>query len=142
MIDFKDFDAFIESVQSNNINEIKDLLVENIFIQQGDKSNLDKAIEYAMNNSNFKFEEHIELEVSDKKNKEDYFSDEKWNMRKNYSRERYELLVELYGETFTKPEHTYETVEDKAKDKIIRKIIIGGVIVVAGYLIYKAIVNE
>lgn len=141
MINFNEITPFIESVKTNNLSEIKNLLIENIFFQQGDKRELDKALQYAINNSSFKFEEHIDLEVSDKTNKEDYFSDEKWNMRENYSKERYNLLVELYNETFAKQEYAYSIVEENVNnDKLVKKVIIGSVIVIAGYLIYKATV--
>ena len=140
MREFTENQPLLASIKANDIDEIKRILIDNIFFLQGDENEISKAAEYAVNNSDFNFDEHVVLEVSNKKDKEDYFSDEKWNMRENYSRERYNFLVELYHETFAKQDYTYELDKTPKKDGVSKevKVIVGGVIViVAGYLIYK-----
>ena len=129
----------LTSVEENDQDEIKRILIDNIFFLQGDRIEINKAVEYAINQSEFIFEEHREMAISDKNNKENYFTDEKWNMDENYSRERYNLLVELYHEAFSKQEYTYESSGNSSNDDVLKKFIIGGVVIFAGYLIYKAL---
>lgn len=131
--------ALITSVRANEVEEIKRILIDNIFFLQGNLTEINKAIEYAINQSDFNFEDHQVLEVSDKNDKENYFIDEKWNMDKNFSRNRYNLLVELYKDTFAKQEYTYKKETTSKKDEIIKKVVVGSVIIIAGYLIYKSI---
>ena len=136
---FTENQPLLASIKANDITEIKRILIDNIFFLQGDQNEINNAVEYSINNSDFNFEEHRFLEVSDKNNKEDYFSDEKWNMNKNFSRDRYNLLVELYNETFAKQEYTYESDITSNKNEILKKVIVGGAVIIAGYLIYKAL---
>ena len=129
----------LTSVEANDQDEIKRILIDNIFFLQGDRIEINKAIEYARNRSEFNFEEHREIPISDTTDKENYFTDEKWNMDENYSRERYDLLVELYHEAFAEQEYSYESRSNSRKDDVFRKFIIGGVVIFAGYIIYKAL---
>ncbi|NGX84815.1 hypothetical protein [Aequorivita sp. KMM 9714] len=139
MREFKENEDFISSIKDNDINEIKRTLIDNIFFLQGDKNEINKAVEYAIANSDFNFETYKELEVSNKTDKQDYFSDEKWNMRENYSKERYFLLVKLFKETFIEQEYNGELDLPSGNNEILKKVIIGGVVLIAGYLIYKAL---
>ncbi|MBO3097822.1 hypothetical protein [Gelidibacter pelagius] len=141
MREFKENEDFIASIKDNDIYEIKRTLIDNIFFLQGNKNEIKEAVEYTILNSDFNFEEHKVLEVSDKTNKEDCFSDEKWNLRENFSKQRYDLLVELYNETFAKKEFTYEsgTTSNNENNDLLKKVMIGGVVLIAGYLIYKAL---
>lgn len=136
---FTENQPLLANIKANNLEEIKRILIDNIFFLQGDRNEIDNAVEYAKTNSDFKFEEHRVLEVSDKKNKEDYFSDEKWNMNENFSRDRYNLLVELYNETFAQQEYTYHTNSIPEKNEIFSKVIISGAVIITGYLIYKVL---
>ena len=130
---------FIASIKDNDIYEIKRTLIDNIFFLQGDKNEINKAVEYAISNSDFNFEVHKELEVSNKTDKQDYFSDEKWNMRENYSKERYFLLVQLFKETFTEQEYNDELDLPSGNNELLKKVIIGGAVLITGYLIYKTL---
>lgn len=136
---FTDNQPLLDNVKANNLDEVKRILTDNIFFLQGDQLEINKAIKFAINNCDFNFEKHQELPVSDKANKEDYFSYEKWNLSKNYSRERYDLLVDLYHATFANQEYTYQKDIKSGKGQILRKVVIGGVIIIVGYLIYKAL---
>lgn len=139
---FTENQILLESVKANDIEEIKQFLIDNIFFLQGNQIEINAAVKYVINSSDFNFEEYKELEVSDRNNKNDYFSEEKWNMRENFSRERYNLLVELYHETFAKQDYTYESDKTRKKDGVSTevKVIVGGVaLIVTGYLIYKAL---
>ena len=139
MREFKENQPLLDSITANDVPEIKRILIDNIFFLQGNLSEIDNANEYAIKNSDFNFEEHQVLVVSDKNNKEDYFSDEKWNMHKNFSKDRYNLLVKLYNETFAKEEYSYESINTTKNDDVLKKIIIGGAVIIAGYLIYKVL---
>jgi hypothetical protein len=136
---FTENKPLLASIDSNDTDEIRRILIDNIFFLQGDQNEINRAVEYSMNNSDFTFEDHRALEVSNKNNKEDYFSDEKWNMGENYSRDRYNLLVHLYQENFAEKEYTYETDSNPENNELLNKIVIGGVVIIAGYLIYKAL---
>lgn len=139
MREFKENQPLLKSITANDVPEIKRILIDNIFFLQGNQSEIENANEYAIKNSDFNFEEHQVLVVSDKNNKEDYFSDEKWNMHKNFSKDRYNLLVKLYNETFAKEEYSYESSNTSKNDDVLKKIIIGGAVIIAGYLIYKVL---
>jgi len=130
---------FIASIKDNDIYEIKRTLIDNIFFLQGDKNEINKAVEYAISNSDFNFEVHKELEVSNKTDKQDYFSDEKWNMRENYSKERYFLLVQLFKETFIEQDYSDELGLPSENNELLKKVIIGGAVLITGYLIYNAL---
>lgn len=136
---FTENQPLLASIKANNVDEIKRILIDNIFFLQGDQNEINKAVQCAIDDSDFNFDEHRVLEVSNKDNKEDYFSDENWNMSENFSRDRYNLLVELYNETFAKQEYTYESDTSSKKSGIVQKVVVGGVIIIAGYLIYKAL---
>lgn len=130
----------LDSITANDLDEIRRTLIDNIFFLQGNRDEIEKAIQYATDNSKFVFEPHKAIKVSDTDNKNDFFSDEKWNMRENYSRERYNLLVELYNETFAKQEYIYDTEDQPfSLNTTTKYIIIGGAIVLASYLLYKTL---
>ncbi|MDX1718691.1 MAG: hypothetical protein R3353_00895 [Salegentibacter mishustinae] len=136
---FTENQPLLASVRANNVEEIKGILIDNIFFLQGEKNEINKAVEYALNDSDFKFEEHRVLSISNKENKKDIFSDEKWNLSENFSRDRYNLLVELYSETFAKQEYTYESDTPSKKNEIVTKVVVGGAIIIVGFLIYKSL---
>lgn len=135
---FTDNELLINSVHNNDVKEVKRLLIDNIIFLQGNKEEINKAVEYAIEKSNFIFDEHISLSVENADDKEDLFSEEKFNMRENYSKERYNLLVDLYHETFAKNEYVYETSTTKTDNtKIAKAVAVGLVVIIAGYLFYK-----
>lgn len=136
---FTENQPLLASIKANNIEEIKRILIDNIFFLQGDQKEINEAVEYAINESDFNFEEHRGKEVSNKNDKEDYFSDEKWNMRENFSRDRYNLLVELYNQTFAKQEYTYEAGNTSKKNEVMIKVMVSGAVIFAGYLLYKTL---
>lgn len=129
----------LTSIEANDQDEIKRILIDNLFFLQGDRNEINKAVEHAINKSDFEFEEHHELAVTGKNNKEDYFTDEKWNMDENYSRNRYNLLIELYNEVYVNQEYNYKANDTSKNDDVLKKIIIGGAVIIAGYLIYKTL---
>jgi hypothetical protein len=135
---FTENQPLLANIDANNIDEIKRILIDNIFFLQGDRNEIDEAVEYTIKNSDFNFDEHRALEVSNTNNKEDYFSDEKWNLNENFSRERYNVLVKLYSETFALHDYSYES-KNTSNDDTLKKIAIGGVVIIAGYLIYHAL---
>lgn len=137
MREFRDHELFINSVNNNEVKEIKRLLIDNIIFLQGNREEINKAVEYAIEKSDFIFDEHTYLPVENTENRESVFSEEKFNMRENYSKERYNLLVDLYHETFAKKEYTYETDNSESKINVKKAAAIGFGVAVAIYLLYK-----
>jgi hypothetical protein len=136
---FTENKPLLASIKANDINEIKRTLIDNIFFLQGNLDEINKAVEYALRESHFYFEEHQVFKVSDKNNQVDYFSEEKGHMRKNYSRERYDLLVELYNKTLAKQEYTYESDSLPRNKPLVNKFVVSGAVIIASYLIFKAL---
>ena len=143
MRSYKENTAFTKSVQENNIANIKRLLLDNIIFLQGDKADIEEAISYATANSDFKFEDHQALPVDAESHSKALFSEEKWNMEENYSKERFDALIALYNETYAKEEYTYET--KTAKNNLVenKKLLIAGAVAAAAaltaYIVYKTL---
>jgi len=134
---FTENQPLLDNVQNNDVKEIKRILIDNIFFLQGNRYEINKAIQYVLENSDFAFEGHKDLEVSDKNNKEGYFSEEKFNLRENYSKDRYDLLVELYNEAFANKEYTYETEPATDNNKVAKVVVVGVAVAIAVYVLYK-----
>lgn len=142
MRNFRENHPLVESIGTNDIKEIKRILIDNIFFLRGNLNEIENAITYAEENSDFFFDEHKAIKIPKIDDNEDYFSKEQWNMRENYSRERYDLLVRLYNQFDLTPDNDYKTEKVETNNKLIKNIVIGGSVLLAGYLLYKAFTNE
>ncbi len=92
--------SFVDAVKNNNIENINAELVENIFRLLGDKIEIYKGVEYAKENSSFKFDVHEEMIIENINNLEKEFSAEKFNLYTNFSFQRYEKLIDLFPKVF------------------------------------------
>lgn len=136
---FTDNQLFINSVKDNDVGEIKRLLIDTVFFLQGDREEIDNAIQYALDNSDFTFEEHENIEVSDKKDIENYFSEEQLNIIENYSIKRFNLLVDLYVQVFRNKEYTYTIQSVSVNNKVFKTLPIVIAIAIGLYALYKMI---
>lgn len=134
---FTENQPLFDNIQNNDVKEIKRILIDNIFFLQGNKVEINNAVQYALDKSDFTFDDHEVLEVSDKNSKEGYFSEEKFNLRENYSKERYYLLVELYNEAYANKEYTYETESTADNNKVTKVVAVGVAVAVAIYVLYE-----
>lgn len=130
--------ALLESVASNNVEEIKIILIDLIIFFQGNPEEINEAVSYAVENSKFTFELHKDLPNEKCTTKEELFIDEKFNMRLNYSKERFNRLVELYNESYALHEYPEETGKVTADNsKLLKIIAISITVLVVGYGIIK-----
>lgn len=134
---FTDNQLFINSVKNNDVGEIKRLLIDTVFFLEGDREEIDNAIQYALDNSDFTFEEHENIEVSDKKDIENYFSEEQLNIIENYSLKRFNLLVDLYVQVFRNKEYTYTIQPVSVNNKVFKTLSIVIAIAIGLYALYK-----
>lgn len=134
---FTENQPLLDNIQNNDVKEIKRILIDNIFFLQGNRVEINNAVQYALDNSDFTFDDHEVLEVLDKNSKEGYFSEEQFNLYENYSKERYDLLVELYNEAYANKEYTYETEPTTDNNKVTKVVAVGVAVAVAVYVLYK-----
>ncbi|MGG5599609.1 hypothetical protein ACPDHJ_07395 [Myroides sp. C8-3] len=133
--------ALMLNIESNNVKELKINLIENIFFVQGDLVQINQSIEYAKNNSDFDFEPHVDIPLLYDINSEEAFSEEKYNMRTNFSKERFDMLLKIYHKVYVSESNTVETIKDNvttpsnSKNFRIGVCVVGAAIL--GYLIYK-----
>lgn len=130
--------ALVQSVVSNNVEEIKIILIDLIIFFQGNLDEINEAVSYAVENSNFTFELQKDLPNEKWTNKEELFIDEKFNMSLNYSKERFNKLIELYNESYAL--HKYPEQETKVasdNSKLLKIIAISITVLVVGYAIIK-----
>lgn len=117
MVNYKDFSNFINEVNLNNVFNIKSELSRLIMFLNGEKILINEAINYATENSDFRFEEHInfslELELS---NAEDYYIYEKGLLLDNFSEQRLHKVIELYNQL-----PNSKIIEEVNKNETIKK---------------------
>lgn len=101
MRNFKDKIQFIEAINKNDLHEIKHELVSMFFYLNGDENEINKTVDYAIANSSFKFENHVEEEsekniVIDEK----AFSIVSVNLTYNFSKQRLNKLMGIYNNVY------------------------------------------
>jgi len=133
--------ALMLNIESNNIKELKMNLIENIFFVQGDLEQINQSIEFAKNNSDFDFEPHIEIPLHYTLYTGEGFSEETYNMRTNFSKERFDLLLKIYHKVYVNESNAIETIKENVTSSSNSTNLKIGVYVVGaailGYLIYK-----
>lgn len=137
MRNFKNNEPLLQNIKDNDVKEIKRVLIDNIMYLQGNRSEINKAIQYALDNSNFIFDKHQDIAISDRHNKESYFSEEQFNLKENYSRERFNVLVDLYNEVYANKKYIYESEPVKGSNNLIKVVVAVGVAAAAAYLLFK-----
>lgn len=148
---YSDNIALLKSIKTNNVKEIKNLLIDNIFFVKGNRSEIFASAEFAEKESDFRFDSHIDVLLNYNENTEEKFSEEKFNMRSNFSKERFDNLVEIYKEVYMQEKdelHTsdrdilpvYSSNNEFPSSSDFKKMAIIAIsIVVIGYVIYKII---
>lgn len=93
--------AFMRAIESQNVFRIKSDLEGLIPLFRGDKKKCDMAIEYARRVSPFDWEEDDGVYFGDPNDSiEDQYSYEKGRLVQNFTKERYEKVLELYHEVY------------------------------------------
>lgn len=133
MTDYKDFTNFIKEVKLNNVFKIKSELTNIIFFLKGDVLLVNDAINYAVDNSDFKLEEHIDfLSEIELQTDEDMYIYENGLLLNNFSKERLEKVIKLYHQ-LPKSQIIEEEIEIENNSKSTinkQKIIIAAVAIV------------
>ena len=118
-LDFKENKFFMEMIRKNDVFGIKSTLESFIVYYKADRELCDGVIEYAIKNSSFKWEEDDGLHYNGSfinKEKEYYF--EKERLVQNFTKERYEKVLELYKE-YNKIKVVEEKEESLVKTKVV-----------------------
>ncbi|WP_209391399.1 DUF1163 domain-containing protein [Chryseobacterium sp. RR2-3-20] len=137
MRNFTDNKPLLQNIQNNDIKEIKRILIDNIFFLQGNREEINKAIRYALDKSDFRFDENKDLEVSNINDKERCFSEEQFNLGENYSEERYNVLVDLYNEVYANKEYIYENEPATDKNKVAKIVAVAVGVGITVYILYR-----
>lgn len=142
-----------EFIETNNVSEIKKELINSIIFLLGNREEIHKAIAEAETKTDFAFEEHQDITYDNKESTELLYSEIKHTLlRENYSRERFEELIELYHKVyadmiFEKEEEQNPQIEvistpNDTQEKptnpmrVITKVVIA---IITGYIIYKLV---
>lgn len=132
---------FLEAVKNNNIKKIHFFLLEFILEFGGNKNELESAITYATSNSDFKFEFHKDMYIDETFSDFEIYTAERLNMNLNYSKERFDKLVNLYPETYGKENKNRVTEDVEIKNTTNNSntvyYIIGGLVV--AFVVYKLV---
>lgn len=138
---FKDNLPFLRFIKSNSIADIKSELLNIIFFLEGDIEEINEAIKFAEENSQFQFQENtvvVEKHYDDLKKQ---LAQEQILARINFSRERYFKIVDLYGQVYGMKNNKEKSSNLVSPIKVEDKRLIYGalavVIVVSVYLILK-----
>lgn len=113
-MNYTDVKVFMESIKNNDIFAIKSDLEGLIVLFKGDKVKCDEAVEYAINNSSFNWEEDDGIFFGENLNtvKEKYCY-EKGRLVQNFTKERYLNVLELYKQ--------YDREETKKEQEILKE---------------------
>lgn len=150
---YSDNSVLQELIETNNVPEIKEELINSIIFLLGNREELRKAIAEAEAKTDFAFEEHQDITYDNKESMELLYSEIKYILlRENYSRERFDELIDTYHKAYSNSEKVQgeekptqyfrEPIKDNDTEEKINLVhIIGGAIVavVTGYIIYKII---
>ncbi|MBM6876214.1 hypothetical protein [Fusobacterium mortiferum] len=119
-LDFKENKFFMEMIRKNDVFGIKSTLESFIVYYKADRELCDGVIEYAIKNSSFKWEEDDGLHYNGSfinKEKEYYF--EKERLVQNFTKERYEKVLELYKEY-----NKIKVVEEKKEESLVKTKVV------------------
>lgn len=151
---YTDNSVLQEFIEINNVPEIKKELINSIIFLLGNREEIHKAIAEAESKTDFAFEEHKDIAYDNKEATELLYSEIKHTLlRENYSRERFEELIDLYHEVYAHMVFEKEEEEKKPQIKaistpintqekptdpmsVVTKVVIA---LVAGYIIYRII---
>ncbi|MGL5461019.1 MAG: hypothetical protein ACRDBY_15490 [Cetobacterium sp.] len=113
-MNYTDVKVFMESIKNNDIFAIKSDLEGLIVLFKGDKVKCDEAVEYAINNSSFNWEEDDGIFFGEELNSvKDVYCYEKERLVQNFTKERYLNVLELYKQ--------YDREETKKEQEILKE---------------------
>ncbi|WP_139855687.1 hypothetical protein [Aequorivita sinensis] len=145
-MEFKNYTSFVNGVRENDLQMVKSQLAEMIMLFQGEKAKIMEAVEYAKNNSSFKFENHLETTTAmDKTSNSDMFYTEISELQTNFSKERFLEVIRLYplmveqDNFFNKGNDKNEIDSEVEKSSKITKtqLLIGAGVIIGGIILYK-----
>lgn len=143
MVNYKDFKNFIRDVKEDNIFNIKIEICSMIDFFDGDKKLVQESIDYAIQNSNLKIEDHIEFPlIIELLTIEDYYAYEKGLLLDNFSKERIANVIELYHQLPEVKVSEGEKDETKNSTKAITNtqiVLIGMTVLALAIITYKFI---
>lgn len=113
-MNYQNVKIFMESVKNNDIFKIKSSLEGLIVLFKGDKVKCDEAVEYAIKNSSFNWEEDDGIFFDERLDtiKEKYYF-EKERLVQNFTKKRYLNVLELYKQ--------YDREETKKEQEVAKK---------------------
>lgn len=116
---YRDDANFLKFVSENRVFAIKSNLEGLIVKLKGNKEKCDEAVQYAIDNSDFNWEKDDGFDIGKKpeiNKREEYFY-EKGRLVQNFTKERYEKVIELYKEFLKENEIRVENEEKKTKNQ-------------------------
>lgn len=134
---YTDNEHLVNYVNQNDIVNFKDELLRSIMFLHGNKEEINKAIDFAIQNSSFVFDTHKEIEVNSNLSYEDVYAAESINMEENFSKERLEKLIDIYINHYSKKQYTYESGQTTDNTKVTKVVAIGVAVAIAVYVLYK-----
>lgn len=139
MRSYKDSIQFVKAVADNDRFEIKHELVSLFFFLNGDETEINKAVDYAIEKSSFKVEPHDPHKTEGNSEfNEDYFAQVSTNLTKNFSKERLNLLLSIYDKVYKHKESVrFDEFYASSKTSPYKTIAIATGAVLAIYLLYK-----
>lgn len=113
-MNYTDVKVFMESIKNNDVFAIKSDLEGLIVLFKGDKVKCDEAVEYALKNSSFNWEEDDGIFFGEELNTvKDIYCYEKERLVQNFTKARYLKVLELYKE--------YDREETKKEQEMSKK---------------------
>lgn len=113
-MNYQNVKVFMESVKNNDVFAIKSDLEGLIVLFKGDKVKCDEAVEYAIKNSSFNWEEDDGIFFGEELNTvKDIYCYEKERLVQNFTKERYLNVLELYKQ--------YDREETKKEQEVAKK---------------------
>lgn len=113
-MNYTDVKVFMESIKNNDVFAIKSDLEGLIVLFKGDKVKCDEAVEYALKNSSFNWEEDDGIFFGEELNTvKDIYCYEKGRLVQNFTKARYLKVLELYKE--------YDREETKKEQEMSKK---------------------
>lgn len=131
----------MKAIKDGDVRKIQYELVDSIFFFEGNKQDIEEAIEFAKANSSFEFEEYIDLPTVEPKDDKDLYSIEKLNLKTNFSKERFDRLVNLYDKVYawhTRTKKTNQQNTDNSTTKIVVTVVIAVGLLVGAVAIIKS----
>lgn len=149
---FEENNILEDSVKNDNLIEIKAILLDVIMVFKGEKEEITKAVNYAIENSSFEFEPHDDRPITSLTEDPTAYAIESYNMVVNFSKERFYAMIDIYLEKYGKDNNTLDDIsfqnlemddlETHTEDKAINYnyIMYGAVaLAIGGYIVYKLV---